>query len=337
MDEFGRVLSSGAPCQTDECENGSVTRGIGSEIESIPEDLDRARIQVQSPTMSTPERKTNIHIKHDDIVRIIEDKYDRYIREIIDNIRAMPSKSKSCEFEDDDDAWAIDDNAWEDWRSEQRSKSSDTPESAANIARDECAKNIRKLPDDELALLWTMTHEYDNVTRLEGYWTYGEPMRSSVTQELYRRIQEIAAEPPISLHSFILTLVYSWNEDRLKEQAECDETDEEPVEESVNRMDDRDNNWFDDRHRMPSAAAVTRTIWDADETGGWWCLGEDDNPSTIADVLEFVGKDCFGGWQWQEMENYINRLTPYERRMMNLSEFIEIFYGVLLGDGPPAN
>ncbi len=334
MDEFGRVFSSIAPYQTDECENGSVTRGIGSEIESIQEDLDRARIQVQSPTMSTPERKTNIHIKHDDIVRIIEDKYDRYIREIIDNIRAMPSKSKSCEFEDDDDAWAIDDNAWEDWRSEQRSKSSDTPESAANIARDECAKNIRKLPDDELALLWTMTHEYDNVTRLDGYWTYGEPMRSSVAEELYTRIQAIAAAPRVPLHSFIMNLVDDWNKSRDEENAEIDAWNEERREERV-AGDAWANERFEDPDRIPSAVEVTKTVWDAEETGGNCVLRNDANTLTIADVLEIQAIEYFGGQGWQDMEDYINRLTPSERKMMNLSEFIEIFYDVLRGFGTP--
>lgn len=274
--------------------------------------------------MTTPGQKADHPIKHDDIIRLIENKYSRYIREIIDTISEIPNKNGDCE---------IGDNAWEDWRREQRAKSGVAPSGTSDSVRDACVNLIEKLPDDELALLWTMTHDYEYVTRLEVGWPYGEPMQSSVVKEIYDRIQVIAAAVPVSLHSFIMACLDDWNKDRLAEQAAWNE---ERLEEQA-EMDEDD--WNEDQlenpHGMKSAAKVTKTIWDADETGGLCFLEDNANTLTIADYLKFVAIDFFGGHQWHEMEDYINRLTPSEREMINLCEFIEIFYGVLCGGGPP--
>jgi len=115
------------------------------------------------------------------------------------------------------------------------------------------------------------------------------------------------SHPRVFLHTFIMNLVDDWNRDR------ADSPDE----------------------KIPSAAEVTRTIWDAEETDRGACLNDDANSLTIADVLEAEAKEHFGGHQWQEMEDYINRLTPMEREMINLREFTEIFYAVLRGFGTP--
>lgn len=109
----------------------------------------------------------------------------------------------------------------------------------------------------------------------------------------------------IKLHSFIMRLVNQWNRDR--EQ---------------------------DSDGVPTAAEVTRTIWDAEETIGA-DVSNNANSFTIADVLEVQAKEFFGGQHWDEMEDYINRLTPAERDEINLPEFTGIFYDVLRDFGTP--
>src|SRR5207245_935549 len=106
--------------------------------------------------------------------------------------------------------------------------------------------------------------------------------------------------PSMKLHTFILKLVDAWNSDRQE-----------------------------DPEGIPTAAEVTRTIWDAEETGRGACLSSDANALTIADVLEVEAKEHFGGRRWKEMEDYINRLTPGELQQINLQEFTGIFYDVL--------
>ncbi len=86
---------------------------------------------------------------------------------------------------------------------------------------------------------------------------------------------------PIRLHSFIMQVVDAWNKDRA-----------------------------DDPKAMPSAARVTKTIWDAEETSRMASVRDSANSLTIADVLEAQAKEYFGGHHWQEMEDYINRLSP---------------------------
>ena len=110
----------------------------------------------------------------------------------------------------------------------------------------------------------------------------------------------------VKLHSFIMQLVDDWNRDRAE-----------------------------DPEAMPSAARVTKMIWNAEETGQMASVRNSANSLTIADVLEVQAKEYFGGHHWQEMEDYINRISPAERQQMNLQEFVEIFYDVLCGCGTP--
>jgi hypothetical protein len=98
------------------------------------------------------------------------------------------------------------------------------------------------------------------------------------------------------------------------------------------------NQWNRDREQdsdgVPTAAEVTRTIWNAEETIGA-NVSNNANSLTIADVLEVQAKEFFGGQRWDEMEEYINRLTPAERDEINLPEFTGIFYNVLRDFGTP--
>ena len=131
-------------------------------------------------------------------------------------------------------------------------------------------------------------------------------MQRVVANELILRLRHFAVFPRVALHSFIMDLVDAWNSDR----------NEDPDE-------------------MPSAASVTRTVWEAAETNLMFIVPEDAGALTIADVLETAGKDCFGGHRWNDMEDYINRLTPRQRQQINLQEFTEILYDVLRDFGTP--
>lgn len=113
------------------------------------------------------------------------------------------------------------------------------------------------------------------------------------------------AQNRIKLHRFIMQLVDAWNRDRQE-----------------------------DPEDMPTAVAVTKTIWAAEETVPS-DLSDNANALRIADILEVQAKEFFGGHQWSEMEDYINRLTPDERALMNLEEFTGIFYDVLRDFGTP--
>ena len=86
---------------------------------------------------------------------------------------------------------------------------------------------------------------------------------------------------------------------------------------------------------VPSAAEVTRTIWDAEETNRLAVVSDSANSLTLADLLQEQAIEYFGGHQWREMENYINHLSHKQRHEMNLREFVGIFYDVLRDFGAP--
>lgn len=109
----------------------------------------------------------------------------------------------------------------------------------------------------------------------------------------------------VDLHAFIIRLVDDWNRDRAE-----------------------------DPGTMRSAVRVTKTIWAAEETTSAF-LNDDANSLTIADVLKHQAIEFFGGHQWREMEEYINRLPQQQREQMNLQEFTAIFYDVLRDFGTP--
>ena len=113
--------------------------------------------------------------------------------------------------------------------------------------------------------------------------------------------------PRTELHSFIVHLIEDWNRGRTQHPNDT-----------------------------PSATEVTRPIWDAEETGGTAYFPNDNaSPLHLADLLKSVSKDYFGGHQWREMEDYINRLTPKERRNLTLDEFVGTFYNALRDFGTP--
>ena len=114
------------------------------------------------------------------------------------------------------------------------------------------------------------------------------------------------AKSRVQLHYFIMKLVDQWNRDR----------DQDP-------------------QGIPTAAEVTKTIWAAEEVNCMFEVNEKSNALTIADAIETAGVECFGGQQWTEMEDYINRLSPEEREQINLQEFTGIFYDVLRDFGSP--
>jgi|GEM_PF-3383892 len=111
----------------------------------------------------------------------------------------------------------------------------------------------------------------------------------------------------IQLHPFIVHLIEDWNRGRALHPSDT-----------------------------PSAAEVTRLIWDSEETGGTAYFPDDNaNPLHLADLLKAISKDYFGGHQWRAMEDYINRLTAKERRTLTLDEFVGTFYNVLRDFGAP--
>jgi len=116
---------------------------------------------------------------------------------------------------------------------------------------------------------------------------------------------ELESAKGIKLHSFIMKLVEQWNQDG-----------------------------GEDADGMPTAAEVTRTIWNAEETIGA-DVPKNANSFTIANVLEAQAKEYFGSARWEEMEHYINRLMPREREGINLQDFTDIFYDVLRDFGAP--
>jgi len=115
-----------------------------------------------------------------DLSSIIEAKFDRYARHIINRIKRLP---KECRLSGDDSPLK---SVWEEWIAQVQGEhffSFDVYEETIRLI---CRGVVESLPREEQGLLWMWTDDYWD-------WKgndipYGDPVLKSLEDELYRRV-----------------------------------------------------------------------------------------------------------------------------------------------------
>lgn len=115
-----------------------------------------------------------------DLSSIIEVKFDRYVRRIINRIKRLP---KECRLSGDDSPLR---NVWEEWISQMQGEHSLAFGVYEETIRLICRGVAESLPREEQGLLWMWTDDY---LGWEGNdIPYGDPVIEALEDELYRRV-----------------------------------------------------------------------------------------------------------------------------------------------------
>jgi hypothetical protein len=115
-----------------------------------------------------------------DLYPIIEAKFDRYVRRIINRIKRLP---KECRLSGDDFPLR---NVWEEWIAQMQGEHSFAFDVYEETIRLICRSIAESLPREEQGLLWMGTDDYLD---WEGNdLPYGDPVIEALEDELYKRV-----------------------------------------------------------------------------------------------------------------------------------------------------
>jgi len=109
---------------------------------------------------------------------------------VIEQIKAL---GPECRLSDDDSGLA---DVWEEWKSQMQEEHSIYFDAYEDTIVGICRSIVQSLPKDAQSLLWLLSDAYFNGDEEEP--PFGEVLNDALTQELYARVCQIAADEEIS-------------------------------------------------------------------------------------------------------------------------------------------
>jgi len=123
---------------------------------------------------------------------LIEGKYRRYASEVIEQIKAL---GPECRLSGDDSGLA---DVWEEWKSQMQEEHSIYFDAYEDTILGICRSVVQSLPKDEQSLLWLQSDAYFDWDEDEEDPPSDQELQDALTQELYARVCQIAADEEIS-------------------------------------------------------------------------------------------------------------------------------------------
>jgi hypothetical protein len=122
------------------------------------------------------------------LIRLIEAKFDRYVKRIIRDIKRLP---KECMLSGADSDLR---NVWEEWVVQVQGEHSFSYEAYEDTIRAICREVAKKLPQEEQGLLWLWTDGYWNWDEEEDGTEipYGDPVLDALEDAFFGRVNGAA-------------------------------------------------------------------------------------------------------------------------------------------------
>ena len=111
---------------------------------------------------------------------------------MIEQIKAL---GPECRLSDDDSGLA---DVWEEWKSQMQEEHSIYFDAYEDTILGICRSVVQSLPKDEQSLLWLQSDAYFDWDEDEEDPPSDQELQDALTQELYARVCQIAADEEIS-------------------------------------------------------------------------------------------------------------------------------------------
>lgn len=145
------------------------------------------------------------------ILRIIDAKYDRYAREVVNDIKGMPEEVRLSPPDLGLQSF------WEEYVVQVRGEESIDYDMYVETIREVCKSLMETLPGDEQMLLWCYTDEYDE----EDEVALGSHLVEAVGEELFTRVTHLAGAESLSPN--MERVIYGPDEEDELEENEADD------------------------------------------------------------------------------------------------------------------